>query len=52
MAGWLATSKRGLAELRRRRVLRALGAYAVAGWLLLQVADATFEPLGLALWVQ
>jgi adenylate cyclase len=52
MAGWLSTSKRGLAELRRRRVLRALGAYAVAGWLLLQVADATFEPLGLALWVQ
>ena len=52
MAGWLTTSKRGLAELRRRRVLRALGAYAVAGWLLLQVADATFEPLGLALWVQ
>jgi len=52
MAGWLTTSKRGLAELRRRRVLRALGAYAVAGWLLLQIADATFEPLGLALWVQ
>src|SRR5204863_5469607 len=52
MAGWLTTSKRGLAELRRRRVLRALGAYAVGGWLLLQIADATFEPLGLALWVQ
>src|SRR6187402_2744267 len=52
MAGWLSTTRRGLAELRRRRVLRALGAYAVAGWLLLQVADATFEPLGLALWVQ
>ena len=52
MADWLTTSKRGLAELRRRRVLRALGAYAVAGWLLLQIADATFEPLGLALWVQ
>src|SRR6187402_619640 len=52
MAGWLSTTRRGLAELRRRRVLRALGAYAVAGWLLLQVADATFEPLGLALWAQ
>jgi adenylate cyclase len=52
MAGWLTTSKRGLAELRRRRVLRALGAYVVVGWLLLQVADATFEPLGLPLWMQ
>ena len=46
MAGWLAGHRSGgLAELRRRRVLRALGAYVVVGWLLLQVADVTFEPL-------
>ena len=52
MAGWWQASKRRFAELRRRRVLRALGAYVVVGWLLLQVADATFEPLGLPLWAQ
>lgn len=42
--------KRSFAEARRRRVLRALGLYVVAGWLLLQVADVTFEPLGIPLW--
>jgi adenylate cyclase len=40
------------AELRRRRVLRALAAYIVVGWILLQVADVTFEPLGLPHWAQ
>ena len=40
------------AELRRRRVLRTLAAYVVAGWVVLQVADVTFEPLGLPHWVQ
>lgn len=40
------------AEVRRRRVLRALGLYVVGAWVLMQVADATFEPLGIPLWVQ
>ena len=35
-----------LSELRRRRVLRVLAAYAVAAWLILQIAEVTFEPLG------
>jgi len=50
--GWLATSKTGIAELRRRRVLRALGAYIVGGWVLLQVANTVAGPLGIALWAQ
>jgi adenylate cyclase len=41
-----------LSELRRRRVFRAVGAYVVIGWLLLQVADVTFAPLGLPEWSQ
>src|SRR5699024_391774 len=48
-SGWLATSRRGMAELRRRRVLRALGAYVVGGWVLLQVANTVAEPLGITL---
>ena len=42
--------QRWLAELRRRKVFRVAVAYVVAGWVLIQVADATFEPLGLPLW--
>jgi TolB-like protein/Flp pilus assembly protein TadD len=38
---------RWIAELRRRKVFRVALAYLVGGWLLIQVADATFEPLGL-----
>lgn len=34
------------AELRRRNVFRVAAMYAVAAWLLIQIADATFEPLG------
>jgi len=52
MSNWLANSKRGIAELRRRRVLRALGAYVVGGWVLLQVANTVAGPLGIALWAQ
>jgi adenylate cyclase len=53
MAGnWLAKSKQGMAELRRRRVLRALGAYVLGGWVLLQVANTVADPLGIALWAQ
>lgn len=43
---------RTLAEFRRRRVFRALAAYLVLGWLALQIADATFEPLGFPPWMQ
>jgi TolB-like protein len=31
-------------------VLRVAASYAVIGWLLLQIADVTFEPLGLPRW--
>jgi TolB-like protein/DNA-binding winged helix-turn-helix (wHTH) protein/predicted Zn-dependent protease len=40
------------AELRRRRVFRVGAAYALAAWLLIQVAEATFAPLGLPPWAQ
>ena len=38
------------AEFRRRRVFRVAVVYLIVGWLLVQVADATFEPLGLPPW--
>ena len=38
-------------ELQRRQVPKAAAAYAVAAWLLLQVADVTFGPLGIPGWV-
>ena len=34
------------AELKRRNVFRVAAMYAVAAWLAVQIADATFEPLG------
>jgi TolB-like protein/Flp pilus assembly protein TadD/DNA-binding winged helix-turn-helix (wHTH) protein len=37
-------------ELRRRRVFRVVGAYLVGMWLVLQVAETTFEPLHLPDW--
>jgi adenylate cyclase len=40
------------AELRRRRLGRAMVAYFVGAWLLLQVANVTFPPLGLPDWMQ
>jgi TolB-like protein len=36
-----------LAELKRRGVFRVAAMYAVAAWLVVQVADATFEVLGI-----
>ena len=33
-------------ELRRRRVLRVLTIYAVTAWLVLQIAEVTFAPMG------
>ncbi|MEH6570872.1 MAG: hypothetical protein V7709_17455 [Halioglobus sp.] len=37
-------------ELSRRRVIRVLSVYLATSFVLLQVADVTFEPLGLPLW--
>jgi dienelactone hydrolase len=34
-------------ELKRRLVFRVAAAYAVAAWILLQIGEVTFEPLGL-----
>jgi predicted ATPase/Tfp pilus assembly protein PilF len=35
------------AELRRRKVVRVVAAYAVAGWVIVQVVETTWEALGL-----
>ena len=37
-------------ELRRRKVFRGVTLYAITAWLVLQVAEVTFEPLGLPGW--
>jgi adenylate cyclase len=47
MATWIDVTRKHFAELRRRRVVRTVGAYAVVAWLLLQVGDVTFEAIGL-----
>lgn len=52
MAGGLAKLENTWGELRRRRVFRALAAYVFISWVLLQVADSTFEPMGLPDWSQ
>ena len=38
------------AELRRREVYPVIVAYAVVAWVLLQIGEVTFEPLGLPDW--
>ncbi len=35
------------AELRRRKVYPVIGAYAIFAWIVLQIGEVTFEPLGL-----
>ena len=40
-----------LRELRRRKVYSVVAAYAVAGWILLQIGEVTFGPLGVPDWV-
>ena len=40
-----------LSELKRRKVLRAAAAYAIVAWVLLQVAEVTFEPLHFPDWM-
>lgn len=39
------------AELRRRKVVRAGIAYALVAWVVLQLGEITFDPLGLPGWV-
>jgi TolB-like protein/Flp pilus assembly protein TadD len=39
-----------IAELRRRKVFRAVTFYAITAWVVLQVAEVTFEPLGFPPW--
>jgi len=39
------------AELRRREVYPVIVAYAIGGWILLQIGEVTFGPLGLPDWV-
>lgn len=39
-----------IAEVRRRKVLRVVAIYAVFAWLILQIAEVTFTPLGLPDW--
>lgn len=50
MRDWGAAIRRMFGELRRRRVFRALAVYVVVGWLLIQVGDATFDPMGFPAW--
>lgn len=38
-------------ELKRRRVYPVLVAYALVAWILLQIGEVTFAPLGLPAWV-
>ena len=42
--------RRFVDELRRRKVIRVAVVYGVVAWLLIQVAQATFEPLNLPHW--
>jgi TolB-like protein/thioredoxin-like negative regulator of GroEL len=37
-------------ELRRRKVVRAGATYALVAWVILQLAEVTFQPLGLPEW--
>jgi len=43
----MARSPNFIDELKRRKVFRLATMYAVAGWIVLQVGEVTFEPLGL-----
>jgi len=51
MVTWQARSlAHFLGEMKRRRVFPVLATYAIASWLLLQIAEVTFEPLGFPPW--
>jgi len=47
---WTGSLRQSFAEFRRRRVFRVAAVYVVAGWILIQLASATFEPLGFPSW--
>ena len=42
--------RRFVSELRRRKVIRVAIVYGIVAWLSIQVAQATFDPLGLPRW--
>jgi len=50
MSDWTHSLKLTFAEFRRRRVYRMAAVYVVAGWILIQLGSATFEPLGFPPW--
>ncbi len=50
MSDQVSKAERWFAELRRRKVFRVVVVYLVVAWLLVQVADAVFEPMGLPAW--
>ena len=50
MSDQVSRAERWFAELRRRKVFRVVVVYLVVAWLLVQVADAIFEPMGLPAW--
>lgn len=50
MSDLFASVKAQYEDLKRRKVFRVVIVYAVGAWLLMQIADATFEPLNLPEW--
>ena len=50
MGDWAGSLKRFVEEIRRRRVFRVAVVFLVVGWIVIQVAGATFGPLGLPDW--
>ncbi len=42
--------QRFFAELKRRKVFRVMAVYGAAAFVIMQVADIAFEPLGLPAW--
>jgi TolB-like protein/Flp pilus assembly protein TadD len=50
MSDQVSRAERWFSELRRRKVFRVAAVYLVVAWLLVQVADAVFEPMGLPPW--
>ena len=50
MRDWSGSLKHFIDEVRRRRVFRVAVVFLVVGWIVIQVAGATFGPLGLPDW--
>ena len=50
MRDWSGSLRRFIEEIRRRRVFRVAVVFLVVGWIVIQVAGATFGPLGLPDW--